>query len=189
MDPIDSEGIVKARRKITFADCISSLPSRIKLLLTACLFQRHGLVEFRVNDQTLQYDRELNAFQLAKLFSFITDQPDARRQYWDEYCQLKKLCFTKRVEEKKGILGKSPNSVFTYILLTYLVLAMVNAKRWCESINGAEITTYVSDVVDTNSPKGQLLARAFCSCGPRINLDGIEWKHCKVEHATANTRG
>ena len=79
--------------------------------------------------------------------------------------------------------------MFTYILLTYLVLAMVNAKRWCESINGAEITTYVSDVVDTNSPKGQLLARAFCSCGPRINLDGIEWKHCKVEHATANTRG
>ena len=189
MDPIDSEGIVKARRKITFADCISSLPSRIKLLMTACPFQGHGLVEFRVSDQTLQYDRELNAFQLAKLFSFITDQPDARRQYWDEYCQLKKLCFTKRVEEKKGILGKSPNSVFTYILLTYLVLAMVNAKRWCESINGAEITTYVSDVVVRNSPEGQLLARAFCSCGPRINLDGIEWKHCKVEHATANTRG
>ena len=82
LDLTDSEDIVKARRKIMFADCISSLPSRIKRLMTACPFQRHGLVEFRVSDQTLQYDRELNAFQLAKLFSFITDQPDARRQYW-----------------------------------------------------------------------------------------------------------
>jgi hypothetical protein len=186
----ESDNVAEPRHKTAFKDTLSSLPSRIKLFSTACPFDHHGFLEFRANSQYVQYDRETQAFALTKLFRLVIGNPEAQPQKWEEYVKLRELSFTRRSGEgKRGILSKFPNSVCTYILLIYLVLPMADAKRRCESINAAAITDYVSAILDTDSSKGQVLAKAFCSCGARIKLDSTGREHCKVQDTTARRRG
>jgi hypothetical protein len=117
-------------------------------------------------------------------------QLEVRPQRWEEYDQLCNLSFLRSWgEDKRGTYSKSPNSMCTYFLLTYLVLPIADTKRWCESINGAEITGYVSAILDTNLSKGKLPKKAFCSCGARIKLDSTGREHCKVQDTTARRRG
>jgi hypothetical protein len=190
MGRTESENIAQPRHKNAFEDSISSLPSRIKLCLTACPFDHHGFLEFRINKQYVQYDRETNAFTLTKLFNFVIGQSATNPHKSAEFEKLRKLSFVRHWgEDKRGIHSKFSNSVCTYILLTCLVLPMADAKRWCESINAAAITDYVSAILDTDSSKGQILAKAFCSCGARIKLDSTGREHCKVQDITARRRG
>jgi hypothetical protein len=88
------------------------LARRLKLLSTACPFDHRGMLDIRVDNHDLRFDRRLNAFQVGKLFNFVQGTHRVSLATSEEGAELMKASFKRTKKRNKfntAPLSKSLN--------------------------------------------------------------------------------